>query len=168
MDNSHLNWAILLIAIALVLFFVEFFVPSGGVLAICAFVALATGVFFLYKVDTTVGLIGAIVSVASLPFLFALGMKLLPNTPFYRMLLLKSEPRPGMGQFGIAGATGRERLKDLVGVTGEAVTDLRPIGTCLINGERQDCLATSGTIKAGSKIKVVSADGMRIMVREEE
>lgn len=168
MDNSHLNWAILLIAIAMVLFFVEFLVPSAGILAISAFVSLAAGVFFLYKVDTTIGLIGAIISVGSLPFLFALGLKILPNTPIYRMLMLKTEPRPGLGEFGIAGATGKERVKDLIGETGQALTDLRPIGTCLIKGQRQDCLAASGTIKAGAKIRVIAADGMQIKVKEEE
>lgn len=168
MDNAHLNWAILLIAIALVLFFVEFLVPSGGILAICAFVSLAVGVFFLYKVNTTIGLVGAIVSVASLPFLLAFGIKMLPNTPFYRRMILKTEQRPGLGEFGIAGATGKERVKDLIGATGQALTDLRPVGCCMLNGERQDCIAATGTIKAGAKVRVVAADGMQIRVKEEE
>jgi len=169
MDNAHLNWAILLIAVALVLFFVEFLVPSGGILAISAFLSLAAGVFFLYKVNTTVGLVGAIVSMASLPFLFALGLKIFPNTPVYRMLLLRSsDPRPGLGEHGIAGAAGKEKMKELIGKTGKAVTDLRPIGTCLINGERIDCLAMGPTIKAGAAVRIVAADGMQIKVKEEE
>ncbi len=168
MGNAHLNWAILLLAIALVLFFVEIFVPSGGIITVCAVICLAVGVFFLFKVNTTVGMVGAIVSVGALPFLFALGIKMLPNTPFYRRLLLKSAPRPGLGEFGIAGATGRERAKALIGLTGQAVTDLRPVGKCMINGSREDCHAVTGTIKAGTKIRVVDADGMQIKVKEEE
>ncbi len=165
---AHLNWAILFLAIALVLFLLEFVVPSAGALAICAFVSLAVGVFFLYKVDTAVGLIGAIVSLAALPFLFAFGLKIFPNTPIYRKLLLKDEQPAGLGAHGIAGSAGKTAVQHLVGKTGKAVTDLRPIGTCVINGERLDCLAMTGAIKTGATIRVVAADGMGIRVKEEE
>jgi membrane-bound serine protease (ClpP class) len=168
MDNSHLNWAILLIAIAIVLFFIEFIVPSGGILAVCAFLSLAVGVFFLYKVDTTIGLIGAIVSVGSLPFLFALGIKVLPSTPFYRRLLLKDVPRAGLGEHGIAGATGRERARALIGEQGQAVTDLKPVGTCIIKGERMDCLSAAGQIKSGARVRVIFADGIQVKVKVDE
>jgi len=167
MDNAHLNWAILLIAIALVLFFIEFFVPSGGIIAVCSFICLGVGVFFLFKVDETVGMIGAIITVGSLPFLMALGLKLLPNTPFYRMMLLKTEPRPGLGEYGIAGAQDKDKFQALIGKTGQALTDLRPVGKCIIDGVREDCYAASGTIKAGAKVRVVAADGMQIKVKEE-
>ncbi|MEX2213294.1 MAG: NfeD family protein [Phycisphaeraceae bacterium] len=167
MGNAHLTFAIVFLAIALVLFVVEWFIPSGGILAMCSLASLATGVVFLYKVDTTVGLIGAIVSLAALPFLIGMGLKILPSTPFFRMMLLKSVDRPGLGEHGIAGAAGKERMKSLVGEEGEAITDLRPVGTCKIKGQRMDCMASSGAIRAGAKVRVIAADGMQIKVKEE-
>lgn len=165
--NSNIGWAVILLAIALVLLFIEIFVPSGGIIMICGLVAMAAGVFFLFKVDTTVGMIGAIIAVISLPLILAFGMKMLPNTPFFKMLELRAgNPEKRMGKQGIAGADGNEETNALVGSRGEALTDLRPIGVCLISGRRRDCLATGGMIGKGSSIEVVAADGMQVKVRE--
>jgi membrane-bound ClpP family serine protease len=52
-----------------------------------------------------------------------------------------------------------------VGHKGEATTELRPVGTCVIDGRREECLATTGVIERGTPIEVVSQDGMYIKVR---
>ncbi len=166
--DTHIIWAIVLLGIALLLFFLEFFIPSAGMLAVSSFVCLVAGVFFLFKYDTTVGMIGAIVSVASLPFLFAIAIKTIPNTPVFRMISLKSEPRPGLGEHGIAGAEAQQIAANLVGKTGRTVTDLRPVGACLIENQRMDCIAASGVIRAGTAVRVVSADGIQVKVVEAE
>ena len=166
--DTHIIWAIVLLAIALVLFFLEFFIPSAGMLAVSSFVSLVAAVFFLFKYDTTVGMIGAIVSVASLPFLFAIAIKTIPNTPVFRMISLKSEPRPGLGEHGIAGAESRQIADKLVGKTGKALTDLRPVGACLIENQRMDCVAATGIIRAGKPVCVVAADGLQVKVAEVE
>jgi len=165
--NSNIGWAALLLAVAVVLFFVEIFVPSGGVISICALIAMAMGVFFLFKVDTTLGMIGAIISVISLPILFALGLKMMPNTPFFKLLELREGgPQSKMRSQGIAGADDMDESRSLIGLQGEALTDLRPIGTCMIAGRRRDCLANRGAINKGTAIEVVSADGMQVKVKE--
>ncbi len=166
-ESSSLLWAVLLLAIALVLLFVEVFVPSGGIIMICGLICMAFGVFFLFQVDTTVGLIGATLSLISLPIMFAIGMKMLPNTPFFRRIELRAgNPDRKMGSQGIAGADNQSEAAALIGLTGEAMTDLRPIGVCMINGRRRDCLATGGAIEKGAEIEVIAADGMQVKVRE--
>ena len=72
------------------------------------------------------------------------------------------------GSWPIAGATGRDRARSLIGEEGRAATDLKPVGTCIINGQRMDCLSTAGQIKAGTKVRVVFADGIQIKVKAEE
>ncbi|WWD81611.1 nodulation protein NfeD [Alkalicoccus halolimnae] len=57
----------------------------------------------------------------------------------------------------------REELK---GSTGEALTVLRPSGSALINEERLDVVSEGGYIEQGRKIKVISVNGSRIVVRE--
>jgi len=170
MGDTHLIWAIVLIAVAAILFFVEMNIPSGGLLSVLSLFSLAAGVFLLFKVDTNVGLIGAILSMLSIPFAIALAIKIMPHTPMGRLMVLKSKKRKGvelaMGEQGIAGGRGREARKALIGVEGTAVTDLRPIGTCVIQGERQDCMAVQGSVKAGATIRVVSAEGMQVKVQE--
>lgn len=165
--NANLGWAVLLLAIAFVLLFIEIFVPSGGIIMICGLIAMAIGVFFLFKVDTSVGLVGATISLISLPIIFAMGMKLLPNTPFFKAIELKAgNASAKMGSHGIAGMDHKDEALALVGLKGEALTDLHPIGVCMINGRRRDCLATGGAISKGTTIEVISADGMQVKVRE--
>lgn len=165
--GTHLHWAVFLLAAAVVLFFIEIMVPSGGVLSVISLICLGAGVFFLFKVDTKLGLLGGILSLIAVPVAMALGLKMFPNTPFFRLIELRPEkPAEGLGEHGIAGATGRDQRQKLIGMTGKAVTDLRPIGACVINGRRQDCLAARGTIKHGATVRVVSADGMQVKVEE--
>lgn len=54
---------------------------------------------------------------------------------------------------------------DLLGRDGFAVTDLRPAGTALIDGERVDVVTEGGYIGAGDPVTVVRADGYRHVVR---
>jgi membrane-bound serine protease (ClpP class) len=57
------------------------------------------------------------------------------------------------------------RRSDLVGVTGKAITDLRPSGTGLFGDERIDVVSESEWITEGTPIRVVSAEGYRHVVR---
>jgi len=54
---------------------------------------------------------------------------------------------------------------DLVGVTGKAITDLRPSGTGLFGDERIDVVSESEWIMEGTPIRIVSAEGYRHIVR---
>jgi membrane-bound serine protease (ClpP class) len=55
--------------------------------------------------------------------------------------------------------------RDLVGVIGKAITDLRPSGTGLFNDERIDVVSESEWITEGTPIRIVSAEGYRHIVR---
>ena len=50
-------WGIVLLGVALALFFVEVFIPSGGLIGIVAGVAAVFGIVLLFRVDTTLGLV---------------------------------------------------------------------------------------------------------------
>ena len=171
MDNPAV-WAVALLGVALVLFFVEIFIPSGGLIGFAAAAALVAGIVMMFRVNTTLGLVSAIVALTWLPFFFALALKLWPNTPLARLLLLKNEPRPADAFDGVGGephslvaATGESRL---LGLTGEAITDLRPVGLCLLEGQRVECLADAGLIRAGTPVRVVAVDGMHVKVRPQD
>jgi membrane-bound serine protease (ClpP class) len=58
-----------------------------------------------------------------------------------------------------------ETRSDLVGKAGTAITDLRPSGTALFDDERVDVVSESEWITEGTKVKVVSAEGYRLVVR---
>jgi len=52
-----------------------------------------------------------------------------------------------------------------LGAVGVCVTDLRPAGTIMIDGEPVDVVSEGGFIKQGSSVKVINVDGSRVMVR---
>ena len=58
-----------------------------------------------------------------------------------------------------------ESRVDLIGMMGEAITDLRPAGTAQFGDERIDVVSESEWITEGSAVKVVSAEGYRHVVR---
>lgn len=164
MSNAQILTAVVLLAIAVILFLAELFIPSGGLLGVIAAVALIAGIIMLFRIDTTLGLVGVVLSMIAIPVLFAVGLKIWPNTPIAQRLLLKDLPRDEVDP-----ATGRPKAelehRALIGAEGKALTDLRPVGACLINDQRFECLAEGDMIRAGDTIRVVAADGMQIKVR---
>jgi membrane-bound serine protease (ClpP class) len=53
----------------------------------------------------------------------------------------------------------------MIGKQGLALTDLRPVGVIDLDGQRTDALAETTYIKAGSRVRIVQADGSQIKVR---
>ena len=166
MADSHAIWGVLLITLGFALLLVELFVPSGGILSVLAAVSLVAGIVFMFNVSQTAGMVSAICALILLPVVIAFGFKIAPDTPFIKWLTLHDQQRRLVTTGDSAPSA--EQAPSLVGATGKAVTDLRPIGKCLLNGKREECLAIGGIIKAGTPIKVVSVDGMHIKVRADE
>jgi len=164
MGDDVAIWSLVFFAVALLLFFLEIFFPSGGILGVLSAGCVLTGIVLLFRVDTTYGVVASIVTIVSLPFLFALAMKIWPNTPIGRAMILHATASGDAGT-GEATAARMRALSSLVGQVGEAKSELRPIGQCVIDGERRECLAVGGMIPAGEKVRVIAADGIQIKVR---
>lgn len=56
---------------------------------------------------------------------------------------------------------------DLVGQTGETLTDLRPAGKVTIGGERHEATSEREFIARGSRVRVIGKDGPALIVRPE-
>jgi membrane-bound serine protease (ClpP class) len=54
---------------------------------------------------------------------------------------------------------------ELVGATGEALSQLRPSGMAVINGKRVDVVTEGSLIEKGTPIRVVAVEGLRVIVR---
>jgi membrane-bound ClpP family serine protease len=161
---SYATWGFICLTLALLLFFLEIFIPSGGVLSVAAAVSAIVGVVLFYLESSTWGLVSAIITIISIPFLVGMAMKIMPDTPIARLLILKSnEEKQDTGQQ----QTDEEKATKMIGAQGKALTDLRPVGKCLINGQRHQCLAMGGLIRQGALVRVISSDGMQIKVRAE-
>lgn len=88
----------------------------------------------------------------------------LPKAPLFNRMVL--EPPPPEERVTLAHRESVADYSHLLGVIGEAVTDLRPGGRALIGGQLIDVIAEGLPIDRGASILVVQAHGNRVRVRE--
>lgn len=60
----------------------------------------------------------------------------------------------------------KQTYQSLIGKTGEALTDMRPVGTITIDGEEYSAVSNGQWISRGDAINVVSVDGTKILVKK--
>lgn len=156
-----LLWGIGLLLAALLVLAIEVFVPSMGLLSVLAGAMALGGLACLYSHSLSWGITGTLVVLILGPTIVAFGFRILPSTPFGRKMLFGEEgedkpvlPEPVASEF-----------EGLVGQTGEAVTDLRPVGMILVAGQRLDALTETSYIRAGTRVRVTSVEGTQIKVR---
>jgi membrane-bound serine protease (ClpP class) len=151
---------VLLQLLGLVVIGVEIFVPSLGILAVTA-----AGILFysLYLVFTTIsftaGMVFLGVDILMIPFVLVLGFKALGASSL--SLHKKLSSREGVSS----------QAPDLVswkGKKGEAITDLRPSGTVMIEGKRLDAVTDGEYVDAGTPVVVTLVSGNRIVVDKNE
>lgn len=164
-----LMWGIVLLAMALALFFVEVFLPTGGIIGAASGLAAVAGVVCLFWRDSTLGLVAATGVLLALPFAIVFALKVAPDTPFAKWVTLNDTQKALTQNKSETPSTPAETARGApaplkVGDAGKTLTPLFPVGTCLIHGRREECLAKHGTIDAGTAVRVVSVDGSEVYV----
>ena len=82
---------------------------------------------------------------------------------WFRYLPTSAIAKPYISQ-SVVGGLDNTRT-DLLDKTGTAKSDLRPSGVAVIDGERVDVVTEGNLIEAGTPIKVVAVEGLRVVVR---
>ena len=158
--ETLLIWGLALIAAALVLTVIEVFVPSAGLIAVVAAGLGIAGVVCLFRHDALWGMAGLLVLIVLAPVIFFFGLHVMPSTPVGKRLLFgetgKDLTRPSSAD-GLGSV--------LIGAEAEAVTDLRPIGSIMLDGKRVSASSEGAIIPAGTRVRVVAVDGANIRVR---
>lgn len=144
---DHTAVIALLYLAGVLLLVAEIFVPSGGLLTVGALICMGVAVFNTFARDTTAGIIGSVACVVTIPTVFILGLKYLHRLPFGDRL---APPNPSLTEKDRSFDAGE--YSSFIGVSGVAVTHLRPIGVCEFNGRRVQCRAESGMIDAGTGV----------------
>ncbi len=157
MENP-LVWALVLLGVAVVLLVAELLLPSAGILTGLAVVATVAALVLLWQYDTKAGLVGTIIVVVLIPFAVGAMLHFAPRTPIARWMGLTSEPS--------ANTAVHEPLS-LVDHTGVALTDLRPVGICLIDDQRIECISEAGLIQRGQPVRVTAVEGFEVRVRHD-
>ena len=157
--------AILLGVAAFGIFFIEFVLPTGGLLAILCVICAIASVSLGFMHDPSLGItLLALYSVAA-PFMVLLGLNLATQSKMGKRMVLTAEDPARTG----AGISESAAQLPAIGAYGEAITQLRPVGFVRIDGRRLDASAEGDVIDAGARIEVVShRDGqLRVRVRAE-
>ena len=174
-DNDvALIWAVALLGVAVILLFIELFVPSGGLIGVLAGIAAICSIIAFFRYDQTWGVVATGMYVVLGPIAIIYGFKWWINSPMGRRLILRGPDEIGDALDPDSPApmsaehARRERnaqLRQLIGAHGVAVTVLRPVGTVTIDGQRLDAMAESGVIDAGTPVVVTDVYDNQVKVR---
>jgi membrane-bound serine protease (ClpP class) len=150
-------WAIALLVAAMLLCFVEVFIPSLGVITMFAVCCAAGSCYFGFQVGGTAGIIFIPANLLGMLASFALAFKLLPMSPLaHKKSAVEDTPYQAVTP-----------VDDLAGTAGVAFTDLRPGGTAIISERKVDVVAEGGYIEEGARIKVLRVEGTKVVVDKE-
>jgi len=151
---------LLLIILAAVLLVVEIFVPSFGLLAICAITSLVGGIWLFFKESPAVGWVGVGIAAVVVPIVWIITYRLFPNTSFGKSVTLEG-PERDKGD----AIPDTPDLAKMLGDTGVVISPLRPVGMCDFDGERLECVAETGYVEKDVTIKVIRVEGTQLTVR---
>lgn len=94
--------------------------------------------------------------------LFALMVKKLPSSRLWKKIVLSDQSTAARGYVSA------EARNELIGREGEVVTELRPSGSILLDGSPVDVVSEGAFLKKGERVRVVSVNGSRVVVRKIE
>ncbi len=155
-----LVFAVFLYFVCGALILAEVFVPSGGLISICALVCVIGGGMIFFNHSTTAGWTGVTVAVIMIPSVLITAYKIFPKTRFGKAVTLTPSER----QRGDA-IPDTPELKEMLGAVGLVVTPLRPVGMCDFSGEKLECVAESGYVDKDKKVKVIDVESTQLTVR---
>lgn len=154
-------WTILCLTLALTFAFLEFFIPSGGLLAFLSASALLGSIVFAFLTNQWFGcgyLVGVLIVV---PLLIWYAVQLFPRSLMGRRLMLNPDEDPALQP-----DPQREALKLLVGKTGTAQSKMMLSGLVEIDGRRFNAVSELETVELGEEVIVTKFDGTSILVQK--
>jgi membrane-bound serine protease (ClpP class) len=143
------QWSgILLIVLACILFILEAFVTSGGLLTAGGVASLVMGSLVLFSGHPAVfqinpWLIGGVAAGISIFFIFVI------------TAIIRAHRRQP--------ATGAEGLINELAIT---KTALNPLGTVFLHGENWNAMSDGGKIEEGEEVTVTKVDGLKLRVKK--
>lgn len=168
MNEALLWWGFGLLLASAVVLALELFVPSGGVLGLLSAALAIVAVVCFWRVSPAWGMSSLLAVLILGPLALGFFVKIWPDTPIGRLMILGSNAPEERDRAGreVADAARRDEMDALVGARGRAITDLRPVGVVLLDGQRREALAEGAWIESGREVRVVRVEGTQIRVRE--
>ncbi|WP_062104641.1 NfeD family protein [Bacillus niameyensis] len=151
--------SLILLILGIGLIVAEFFLP-GGIAGILGIVAVIGSIIIagqnVLQMATSVIIALFLAGVAFIILIKVFGKKM----KFFKKFILTDSTNTESGY-----VSNVNRL-DLIGREGITMTDLRPSGTVKVDDERLDVVAEGSFIEKNTRVKIIKAEGSRIVVRE--
>ena len=145
--------------VGVILVAVEMLLPTIGLMA-----ALGVAVM-LYSVVLALGgdinaLYALFIALVAAALIFAAIVKHLPSSRLWNKFVLTDRSSRERG------FVSSDEKSDLVGKTGQVLTELRPSGSALIDNTPVDVVSEGAYIEKGETVSVISVNGSRVLVRK--
>ncbi|WP_235427235.1 NfeD family protein [Cohnella kolymensis] len=151
--------SMVLFILGIILLVLEMFVPSFGILGILGIAALIFGItmgaFDTGNALQSLGIAVLVASVIILIFAYIFRRK-----GIWNRFILRDELTADQGYVP------NEGRQSWLGQEGLALSELRPAGVAEIGGQRVDVVTSGEFVERGKPVRVISADGTRIVVKE--
>ena len=161
MDSSNITFAIFLVSTGFVLFGLELFLPTGGILGMLALSSMIVGITFAFKQGLLQGAIFLTISGVGVPVALKLFFWAWPRTSMGKKMTVRS----AAAEETIGNMASHQALDLLVGKTGKTLSELRPSGIVDFEGRRIDAISEGILIAEGLPVLCISAQGGHVVVK---
>ena len=158
--NRSLFLPVALQLVGVLVIIAEIIIPSGGLLAILALGIFGYSLYFVFaNVSLSFGIGFVLADVILIPVLVYFGIKFMARSPVtLRTRLSKTD--------GVTSQSpDQNRWMDCAG---RALTDLRPSGVAMIDGQRLDVVTRGEYIDKQTPIVVIAVRGNQIIVKQQD
>jgi membrane-bound ClpP family serine protease len=159
---DYATWAILLLILGLVLLVLEFFVPSGGTLAVMCALSFVAAIVLGFLHGPWTGALTMLAVCLVVPASVGASVRWWPNTPIGKLILIQ---RPRSSEDVLPETVAYRGLRDLVGRRGKAKGLMLPSGLVTIDGKSYDAVSEGRPIEPGQQVVVVHVSTQRLIVR---
>jgi membrane-bound ClpP family serine protease len=159
---SPLTWAILLLLLGLVFLVLEFFIPSGGALAVMCALSFLAAIIVGFMAGPWTGAVVLLAVCVIVPTATVASVRWWPDTPIGKLVLIQ---RPRSADDVLPETIAYRGLKHLVGRRGRAKGLMLPSGSVLIDGKSYDAVSEGMPIEPSQPVIVVNVSTQRLVVR---
>jgi membrane-bound ClpP family serine protease len=159
MNRGEWRGTVAFYVVGILLLVAEVFLPTFGIIGILGILCVIAGVVMTADdVQSAVVSIGVALLIVAAAVTIA--VRVLKLRGIWSKFILREELTTEKGY------TSHASRAHLVGLSGTALTPLRPAGTADIGGERIDVVTSGEFIATGSKISVLRLEGAAVIVRQ--
>ena len=159
---TPVTWAIVLLLLGLVFLVLEFFIPSGGGLAVMCALSFFAAIIVGFMAGAGTGALILLAICVIVPSAAGAAVKWWPDTAIGKLMLIQ---RPRSSDEVLPETLAYRGLKDLVGRRGRSKGLMVPGGSVLIDGKLYDAVSEGLPIEANQPIVVVNISTQRLVVR---